>query len=71
VSQAAHGCELLVDSVGRQIASFQVHAVSNDYDAIEGQSGSEQYQAMNWSMAYSYTRREAGEPRLLRTANLQ
>ena len=24
------------------------------------------YQAMNWSMAYSYTRREAGEPRLLK-----
>ena len=22
---------------------------------------------MNWSMAYSYTRREAGEPRLLST----
>jgi hypothetical protein len=31
----------------------------------------ERYQAMNWSMAYSYTRREAGEPRLLSTASLQ
>ncbi len=38
---------------------------------LKAKRGSEQYQAMNWSMAYSYTRREAGEPRLLSTANLQ
>jgi len=36
VSEAAHGCELLVDGVCREAASFQVHAVANDYDAIEG-----------------------------------
>ena len=53
VSEAAHGCELLVDGVGGQTPRFQVHAIAHDYDAIEGQSGSEQYQAMNWSMAYS------------------
>src|SRR5947209_4601019 len=33
---------------------------------LNARRGSEQYQAMNWSMAYSYTRREAGEPRPLR-----
>ena len=31
---------------------------------LKARRGSEQYQAMNWSIAYSYTRREAGEPRL-------
>ena len=38
---------------------------------LKARRGSEQYQAMNWSMAYSYTRREASEPRLLSTAVLQ
>ena len=28
---------------------------------LNARRGSEQYQAMNWSMAYSYTRREAVE----------
>ena len=38
---------------------------------LNARRGSEQYQAMNWSMPYSYTRREAGAPRLLSTALLQ
>ena len=38
---------------------------------LKARRGSEQYQAMNWSIAYSYTRREAGEPRLLSTVLLQ
>jgi Domain of unknown function (DUF6429) len=38
VSQAAHGCKLLVDSVGRQTARFQGHAVAHDHDAIEGEA---------------------------------
>ena len=28
---------------------------------LKASRGSEQYQAMNWSIAYSYTRREVGE----------
>src|SRR6266849_515297 len=39
VSQAAHGCELLVDGVGGQTTGFEVHAVANDDDAIESQTG--------------------------------
>ncbi len=39
VSEAAHGCELLVDGVCRQAAGFEVHAVVNDDDAVEGQPG--------------------------------
>jgi hypothetical protein len=38
---------------------------------LKARRGSEQYQAMNSSMAYSYTRREASEPRLLSSALLQ
>jgi hypothetical protein len=38
VSKAAHGCELLVDGVRCQTAGFQVHAVANDGDAIEGEA---------------------------------
>src|ERR1035438_6710966 len=38
VSQATHGCKLLVDGVGGQMPRFQVHAIAHDYDAIEGQS---------------------------------
>ena len=34
-------------------------------------SGSPPTPTRPWSMAYSYTRREAGQPRLLSTANLQ
>src|SRR5271170_1316520 len=37
VSEAPHGCELLVDGVSGQMPRFQVHAVANDYDAVEGQ----------------------------------
>ena len=37
--EPSNGRELLVDGVCSQTAPFQVHAVSNDYDAIEGQSG--------------------------------
>src|ERR1700734_4325358 len=44
-----------------------MHAIPDCNDALKANRGSEQYQAMNWSMAYSYTRREGGEPRLLST----
>src|SRR5215469_13997387 len=71
VSQATHGCQLLVDGVGGQMPRFQVHAIAHNHNAVKASRGSEHYQAMNWSMAYSYTRREAGDPRLLRTADLQ
>jgi hypothetical protein len=37
VSQAAHGCKLLVDSVGGQMPRFQVHAIAHDHDPVEGQ----------------------------------
>ena len=37
--EAAHGCKLLVDGVGRQMPRFQVHAIAHDDDAIESQSG--------------------------------
>ena len=36
VSQATHGCKLLVDGVGGQMPRFQVHAIAHD-DAVEGQ----------------------------------
>src|SRR6266481_1828021 len=39
MSEAAHGCELLVDGVCRQTTGFEVHAVANNHDAIEGQPG--------------------------------
>src|ERR1700687_5777278 len=37
VSQATHGCKLLVDGVGGQMPRFQVHAIPHDDDAVEGQ----------------------------------
>jgi len=37
VSQATHGCKLLVDGVGGQMPRFQVHAIAHDDDAVEGQ----------------------------------
>src|SRR5207253_8183991 len=37
VSQATHGCELLVDGVGGQVPRFQVHARAHDDEAVEGQ----------------------------------
>jgi hypothetical protein len=37
VSQTTHGCKLLVDGVGGQMPRFQVHAIANDHDAVEGQ----------------------------------
>src|SRR5437016_1160434 len=37
VSQATHGCELLVDGVGGEMPRFQVHAIAHDDDAVEGQ----------------------------------
>ena len=37
VSQATHGCKLLVDGVGGQMSRFQVHAIAHDDDAVEGQ----------------------------------
>jgi hypothetical protein len=39
MSEAAHGCKLLVDGVCRQTTGFEEHAVANDHDAIEGQPG--------------------------------
>ena len=38
MSEAAHGCELLVDGVCGQTAGFEVHPIANDDDAIEGQA---------------------------------
>src|ERR1700752_2011599 len=38
VCQAAHGCELLVDGVGRQPTRFEVHAVASNYDPVECQA---------------------------------
>jgi hypothetical protein len=38
---------------------------------LKARRGSEQYQAMNSSMANSYALRDSGEPRLLRTADLE
>src|SRR6266581_2919138 len=37
VSQATHGCKLLVDGVGGQVPRFQVHAIAHHDDAVEGQ----------------------------------
>ncbi len=37
MSQATHGCKLLVDGVGGQMPRFQVHAIAHDDDAVEGQ----------------------------------
>ena len=37
VSQATHGCKLLVDGVGGQMPRFEVHAIAYDHDAVEGQ----------------------------------
>jgi len=37
VSQATHGCKLLVDRVGGQMPRFQVQAIAHDDDAVEGQ----------------------------------
>jgi hypothetical protein len=37
VSQATHGCKLLIDGVGGQMPRFQVHAIAHDHDAVEGQ----------------------------------
>jgi hypothetical protein len=37
VSQATHGCKLLVDSVGGQMPRFQVHAIAHDHDTVESQ----------------------------------
>src|ERR1700730_8247215 len=37
VSQATHGCKLLVDGVGGQMPRFQVHAIAHDDDAVEGE----------------------------------
>jgi hypothetical protein len=36
--QAATGCVPSVDSIRRQTPRFQVHAVANDYDAVEDQA---------------------------------
>jgi len=38
VSQATHGCKLLVDGVGGRMPRFQVHAIAHHDDAVEGQS---------------------------------
>jgi len=35
VSQATHGCKLLVDGVGGQMPRFQVHAVAHDYNPVQ------------------------------------
>jgi len=37
VSQVTHGCELLVNGVGRQMPRFQIHAIAHDDDAVEGE----------------------------------
>ena len=37
VRQATHGCKQLVDGVGGQMSRFQVHAIADDHDAVEGQ----------------------------------
>jgi hypothetical protein len=37
VSEATHGCKLLVDGGGGQVPRFQVHTIVNDDGAIEGQ----------------------------------
>jgi hypothetical protein len=38
-SEPSNSRELLVDGIRRQAASFLVHALANDHDAIECQSG--------------------------------
>ncbi|MGO9083624.1 MAG: hypothetical protein ACLQBK_00220 [Candidatus Sulfotelmatobacter sp.] len=38
VGEPSNGRELLVDGIRRQTSSFQVHAVANDHNAIEGQA---------------------------------
>jgi len=35
VSKATHGGKMLIDCRRRQTARFQVHAVTNDHDAVE------------------------------------
>ncbi len=71
VSQATHGCKLLVDGAGGQMPRFQVHAIAHDDDAVEGQPrlgavpGDELVDGVLVDSA------RAGEPRLLRTAVLQ
>ena len=37
VSQAAHGCQLLVDGVGGQMPRFQVYAIAHHHDPVESQ----------------------------------
>ena len=39
MGQPANCRELLVDGIRGQTSSFQVHAVANDYDAVERQAG--------------------------------
>jgi hypothetical protein len=38
MSQATHGCELLIDRVRGQTTGFQVHSVTDDHDAVERQA---------------------------------
>src|SRR6516162_1944963 len=37
VSQATHGCKLLVDGIGGQTPRFQVHPIAHNHDAVKGQ----------------------------------
>ena len=39
MSQATHGCKLLVDGVGGQMPRLQVHAIAHDDDAVEAAVG--------------------------------
>jgi hypothetical protein len=48
-----------------------VHTIADDYNAIESQAGSEQYQAVNCSIAYRSTGREPGDGRLLNAADFE
>ena len=50
---------------------FQVHAVANDHDAIEGQPGFRAVPGDKLLDGALVNVREAGEPRLLSTASLQ
>jgi hypothetical protein len=48
-----------------------VHPVANDNDGVAGKARLRTVHAMNWSMADWQTRHEAGEQKLLSTANFE
>ena len=71
MSQAPHGCKLLVDGVGGQMPRFQVYAIAHDDDAVEGQPRFGAVPGDELIDGVLVDSREAGDPRLLSTAILQ